>query len=460
MLEKLKSIFRLEELKNKIFFTLMLLVVCRIGAYIPVPGINADEAVKLFRSVVGGTQNLFQLVDIFSGGAFSQMTVTALGVMPYITASIVMQMLMMMIPNFQREIKENPEQGKRKVGKWTRVLTVLLALFQSSIYARYVLHLNASNPGVILSDIASITLFGFPVVFFGLFMLTMTAGTMFLMWIGDQISERGVGNGTSLIITLGIVASLPRTLSTIFRQLNLESQESGQLTFTSLLVLGALFVMIVMGTLYVIQGQRKVPLQYARRGMDKNDGMSGAQQAAYIPLKINYAGVIPVIFASTVLMFPATLGQFFPDVSWIASISKYLTPGNMVYLLLYVSLIIFFTYFWTSTQFHPEQIASDLKRNGAFIPGVRQGKPTEDFLETTMNKITFVGALFLALIAVLPTLVGKLLHVDSTITYFFGGTSLLILVGVVLDTLKQIDSHLLMERYDGFMTKKKMRVRI
>jgi preprotein translocase subunit SecY len=458
MFEKIKSIFGLPELKNKIYFTILLLVVCRIAAYISVPGINTDEAVKLFRSVVGGSQNLFQMVDIFSGGAFSKMTVVALGVMPYITASIVLQVLMVMIPTLQREIKENPEQGKRKIGKMTRFLTVILALFQSTLYAKSVVNLNYSNPGIILSDLSSVTMFGVPVLFYSVFIITMTAGTMMLMWIGDQISEKGIGNGTSLIITLGIVSSLPKTLVSIYNQLGLDSQEAGQLTITSVVILAALFVLIVMGTLYVIQGQRKVHLQYARRGVEKGD--LGLNQAAYIPLKINFAGVLPVIFASTVLMFPATISQFFPDIKLVASAAKFLSPGNAVYILLYVSLIAFFTFFWTATQFRPEQIASDLKRNGAFIPGVRQGKPTQDYLQTTMNRITIVGATFLAFIAILPTVVGKFLHVDSTITYFFGGTSLLILVGVVLDTLKQIDSHLLMKRYDGFMSRKKVRARI
>jgi preprotein translocase subunit SecY len=458
MFEKLKNIFGLPELKNKIFFTILLLVVCRIAAYISVPGINTAQAVNLFRSVVGGSQNIFQMVDIFSGGAFSQMTIVALGVMPYITASIILQVLIVAIPTLQRDVKENPEIGKRKIGKWTRILTVFIALFQSSIYAKYVLHLNQTSPGIILPEIYSVQVYGIPVLFFLVFMVTMTAGTMLLMWIGDQISEKGIGNGTSLIITLGIVSSLPRTLKSIYRQLSLDSQEAGQLSIVTLVILASLFILIVMGTLYVIQGQRKIHLQYARRGLDKE--LSSTQNAAHIPLKINFAGVLPVIFASTVLMIPATITQFFPDVKFVSSVAKFLSPGNTIYILLYVSLIIFFTFFWTATQFRPDQIASDLKRNGAFVPGVRQGKPTQDYLQSTMNKITVFGAVFLALIAVLPTVVGKILHVDSTITYFFGGTSLLILVGVVLDTLKQIDSHLLMKRYDGFMSRKKVRARI
>ena len=243
----------------------------------------------------------------------------------------------------------------------------------------------------------------------------------------------------------------------MIRQLNLESQEPGQLTFTSLVVLMSVFVIIVVGTILIIQGQRRIPLQYARRVVGRHE-VQGSN--AHIPLKINYAGVLPVIFASALLMFPATVAQFFGSNNWVGSIASALSPGSSVYTVVYMLLILFFTYFWTATQFHPEQIASDMKRNGAFIPGIRQGKPTQDYLESSMNRITLVGALFLATIAVLPTLVGRVLSVDASISHFFGGTSLLILVGVVLDTMKQVESHLIMKRYDGFMTKKRVKVRI
>ncbi|MCF7851876.1 MAG: preprotein translocase subunit SecY [Simkaniaceae bacterium] len=452
MLDKIKHIFSLQDLKSKILFTLLMLGLCRIGAYIPVPGINGDEALRAFRSAVGGGQNLFQLVDIFSGGAFAQMTVIALGVVPYITASIILQLMMALVPSLQRDMRENPEMGKKKVGKWTRILTVFLALFQSGVYARYAVSINASSPGIILEQLLDVTLFNTPVLFYIVMMFTMATGTVLLMWIGEQITERGIGNGISLIITVGIVSSLPRTLGSIIRQLNLESQEPGQLSFTSLVVLIGVFAMIIVGTILIIQGQRRIPLQYARRVVGRQEVQGGN---AHIPLKINYAGVIPVIFASSLLMFPATVAQFFSSSNWIGQIAHALTPGSWTYTVIYMLLILFFTYFWTATQFHPEQIASDMKRNGAFIPGIRQGKPTQDYLESTMNRVTFIGAIFLALIAVLPTLVSRVLNVDASISHFFGGTSLLILVGVVLDTMKQVESHLIMKRYDGFMTKKK-----
>lgn len=454
MLSGLMRVFSVPELRKKIFFTFLMLVVCRIGAYIPVPGIHGDAAVELFRQATGGGQNLFQLMDVFSGGAFAQMTIIALGVMPYISASIVMQLMMAIIPSLQREIKENPEMGRRKLNKWTRLLTIGLAAFQAAIFGKYAVSMNAGNPGIIVDAILAPQIGGLPWLFFLIVIMTMTAGTMFLMWIGEQITEKGVGNGVSLIITLGILSSLPTTIGVIVRNLNFDSQEIGQISFPALFVLMALFVCIIVGTILVIQGQRKIPLQYARRVVGRHEVQGGR---AYIPLKVNYAGVIPVIFASSILMFPATIGQFAGPDSWMNHFAKWLAPGAPIYSILFVFFIIFFTYFWTATQFHPEQIASDMKKNGAFIPGIRQGRPTQDYLEETMSRITFAGALFLAAIAVLPTIISKLLKVDANISYFFGGTSLLILVGVVLDTSKQIESHMLMKRYEGFMKKGRLR---
>lgn len=452
MRKTLQKIFSIKELKEKIIFTLLMLAVCRIGAYIPVPGINGSEVIKLFKFASGGGQNLFQLVDIFTGGAFAQMTVIALGVMPYITASIIMQLLMFLIPSLQREMKENSDQGKRKMGKWTRILTLFLASQQAGLFARYALSINSSSPGIIFDQILSFQAFGVPWLFYTLVIVTMTTGTLFLMWIGEQITEKGIGNGMSLIITVGILASLPSAIGSIVKQLNLESQEAGQLSFVSVLLLLSVFVAIIMGTILIIQGVRKIPIQYARRNGSSNDLNA---QNSFVPLKINHAGVIPVIFASSLLMFPATIAQFIGKGSFLGDMAAMLSPGSGLYGVLYVLLIIFFTYFWTSTVFHPEQIASDMKKNGAFIPGVRQGKPTEEYLERSMNRITFIGAIFLALIAVLPTIVGRVLAIDYSISHFFGGTSLLILVGVVLDTMQQVESHLLMKRYDGFMSKRK-----
>ncbi|MCC5832097.1 MAG: preprotein translocase subunit SecY [Chlamydiales bacterium] len=451
-MDTFRRIASIPELKNRILFTISLLIVCRIGVFIPVPGINGEMALAYFKQATGGVQNLFQLVDIFSGGAFAQMTVIALGVVPYISASIIMQLMMALMPNLQREVRENPDAGRRKVNKYTRMLTVLLAVVQSTLFARYAIGMNQANPGIILPEMFRAQAFGLPWIFFLVTILTMTTGTVFLMWIGEQITEKGIGNGMSLIITIGIISSLPSTIGSVIKQLNLDSQEPGQLTFSSLIVLFAVFVLVIIATILIIQGVRKIPIQYARRVVGRREVQGGG---SYVPLKINYAGVIPVIFASSLLMFPATLAQFLGRGGFFGAIANAMSPGSFVYMLIYVLLILFFTYFWTATQFHPEQIASDMKKNGAFIPGIRQGKPTQDFLESTMNRITLIGAIFLAIIAILPSIIGRILHIDPSISYFFGGTTLLILVGVVLDTMKQVESHLLMKRYEGFMKRGK-----
>lgn len=456
MLREIQRVAQVPELRSKILFTLLMLAVCRIGGFIPVPGINGEIAVSFFRHATGGGQNLFQMVDIFSGGAFSQMTVIALGVVPYISASIIMQLLVALWPSLQREIKENSEQGKRKVNKLTRLLTVVLSFLQSALFAKYALQMNVTRPGIVAGELLDIQLFGFPWLFYVIVITTMTTGTVFLMWVGEQITEKGIGNGMSLIITIGILSQLPTAFGMIFQQLNLDSQEPGQMNFSSVLVLIGVFVAVTIATIMIIQGHRRIPLQYARRVVGRKEVQGGN---SYIPLKVNYAGVVPVIFASSLLLFPATLSTFAGRGNFLGDIANWLSPGSSVYVVIYVTLIIFFTYFWTATQFRPDQIASDMKKNGAFIPGVRQGKPTQDYLESTMNRITLIGAVFLALIAILPTIIGRLLGVPQTISYFFGGTALLILVGVVLDTMKQVESHLLMKRYDGFMKTGRIRGR-
>jgi preprotein translocase subunit SecY len=451
----MKRIFSIPELRVKIFFTLLLLAVCRIGVAIPVPGINGEAVQAFFRQTTGGGYNLFQLVNMFSGGAFAQMTVAALGVIPYISASIIMQLVVAVFPSMQRELRENAHVGKRKMIKWTRIITVLLALLQASLFAKYAIGTNFAHPGIIVPQLLKITAFGVPWLFFLVVMSTMTTGTVFLMWAGEQITERGIGNGISLIITVNILSSLPNAMMSVFQKMNLDSQQHGDMTFSMLLVLSAIFVLVVVATILIIQGQRKIPLQYARRVVGRKESQGGR---TFLPLKVNYAGVIPVIFASSLLMFPATIAQFAGAGSWLADFaSRWLTPGTSLYLGSFVVLIIFFTYFWTATQFNPAQIASDMKKNGAFIPGIRQGRPTQEYLESTMNRITLIGAVFLACIAILPSTVGKILNVDPTISYFFGGTPILILVGVVLDTMKQIESHLLTHRYEGLV--KKVRIR-
>lgn len=456
MFREIQRIAQVPELRSKIVFTLLMLAVCRVGGFIPVPGINSEIAVSFFRNATGGGQNLFQMVDIFSGGAFSQMTVIALGVVPYISASIIMQLLVALWPSLQREVKENSEQGKRKINKMTRLLTVVLSFLQSALFAKYALQMNISRPGIIAGELLDTQILGFPWLFYLIVITTMTTGTVFLMWVGEQITENGIGNGMSLIITLGILSQLPTAMGLIFQQLNLDSQEAGQMNFSSLIVLMGVFISVTIATILIIQGYRRIPLQYARRVVGRKEVQGGT---SYIPLKVNYAGVIPVIFASSLLLFPATLSTFAGRGNFLGEVANWISPGSTIYITMFVILIIFFTYFWTATQFRPDQIASDMKKNGAFIPGIRQGKPTQDYLENTMSRITLLGAIFLAMIAILPTIIGRVLGVPQTISYFFGGTALLILVGVVLDTMKQVESHLLMKRYDGFMKTGRMRGR-
>jgi preprotein translocase subunit SecY len=451
------KILSVPELAKKIFWTLLLLAVSRIGVFVPVPGINGELAVNLFKYTTKGAQNLFQLIDIFSGGAFSQMTIFALGVMPYIQASIILQVLVALVPRLQKEVKENPDAGRRKILKWTRLLTIGIAIIQSYVYASWTLSRIGAYPGVILPQVLSLKLGTFPWLFYLITCITMTAGSVFLMWIGEQITEKGVGNGVSLIISIGIVSTLPSTIGTLISGLQLESQEPGSMTFITLISLVALFVIIVVGTIFIIQGERRIPLQYARRVVGMREMQAAGQP--YLPLKVNYAGVIPVIFASTFLSFPAMLVTFIAKSDWAVGFASWISPGSWFYSFLYMFLIFFFTYFWTATQFQPEQIASDMKRNGAFIPGIKQGSTTQHFLQKSMNRITLLGASSLVVIALLPGIVGKVLGVDQRISHFFGGTSLLILVGVVLDTYKQIDSHLLMKRYDGAMRRGRVKLR-
>ena len=451
MFANVKRIFTLKELRSKIFFTFLLLVVCRIGTYIPVPGIDSTKVMQIFQSATAGSQNLFQLIDQFTGGAFAKMTIIALGIMPYITASIIMQLMVNVVASLQKEMKENPEAGKRKMGKWTRIATLALAIFQSFLYAKQAVYYNLSSPGVIFSVVYNVKLMGAPILFYILSILSMTTGTLCLMWLGEQITDRGIGNGISLIIVLGILSSLPSVIGNIIGKLQLESQLPGQITLSGVAVLLCLYVCVIIGTILVIQGVRKIPIQYARRTID-TQGQTESQ--SHIPLKINFAGIIPVIFASAFLMFPATIAQFVSRDSSVGKFASYLMPGSTLYMLLFVTLIIVFTYVWTSMMFNPDQIASDLKKSSAFIPGVRQGSATKIYIEKIMNRITFSGASFLAFLAILPSIVVKILHVDQSIAYFFGGTSLLILVGVILDTTKQIQSHMIMKRYDGFMRRK------
>lgn len=456
-MKKLQSLLANQNLLQKILFSVVLLLICRLGAFIPVPGIDSDLAVAYFRSEAGRGSGFFQLLDSFSGGSFSKMSLTALSVFPYITASIALQLLMTIIPSLQREMRENSEVAKRKIGRWTRLLTLALALVESIAFARLALGMNQTHPGIVSPYLLELELFGIPFFYFMIFVVTMSTGTLVLMWMGEQITEFGVGNGISLIISANILASMPAAFSRLVAQLGLTAQSGGTLSVSAFAVLLGLFVLIVAGTIQVTQAQRKIPIQYSRRqvGFSQHAVSSGS---SHLPLKLNYAGVLPVICANSILYFPSMIARFFAS-GLQSSYLRVLSHDHWIGLSIYVFMIIFFSFLWTSSQFNPQQIVSDMKKNGAFIPGVRQGKSTVTFLEETMAKITFFGSFSLAFIAVLPLLITRFFHIDPSIAQAFGGTSLLILVGVIIETARQVDSHLMMDRYQGYMRKKTLRAK-
>ncbi len=441
------SMFRISDLRKKVLITLILLAICRIGAQIPTPGVNETSLVQAWKERAGGG-TLFGLINMFSGGAFQRATVLALGIMPYISASIILQLLTAVIPSLEKLYKEGGEEGRRKMTQYTRYATIGLCAFQAFFMATYVESFNAAFPGVVPRPGLGFRL---------MTMITMTTVTMFIMWIGEQISERGVGNGISLIITVGIVSRAPAALASVWENLSLIDPSAKQLSMSWLPVMIAFFAFVTAGVIMLTQGQRRIPVQYAKRIVGRRVYTG---QSSYIPLRVNYAGVIPIIFAAAILMFPGTIAQW-TNVYLLKKLGAVLlAPNSLIYIVVEVLLIIFFCYFWTATQFDPIQIANNMKKNGAFVPGIRPGKPTAAFFEKTMARITFAGAIFLAFIAVIPRLiVGRIPGVDMNTASFFGGTALLIIVGVTLDTMRAIESHLLMRHYDGFMKKGKLRGR-
>jgi len=452
MLRAFVNVFRIHDLRRKVIITLLLLAACRIGAHVPTPGVNSEALEEITREQAGSMgETLLGLINMFSGGAFRRATIMALGIMPYISASIIIQLLTAVVPSLERLAKEEGEEGRRKITQYTRYSTVFLCLFQGFFMAQYIEGMNA----------IAITM---PVVPEGGFWfrlltgITMTVGTMFLMWIGEQISERGIGNGISLIITVGIISRLPVAISETWRNLSLIDPKSRTLPPYLLIVLAALLVLVVMAVVIVTRGQRRIPVQQAKRIVGRRI-YSG--QSSYFPLRVNYAGVIPIIFASSLLMFPGTLAQFFPAVGFLRAFRDWLSPDSWLYMVLYSLLIVFFCYFWTATQFDPIKISNDMKKNGTFIPGKRPGKPTAEFLDRTMNRLVLSGAIFLAAVAIFPQLLSGTFKpgVTYSMSQYFGGTGLLIIVGVMLDTMGAVESHLLMRHYDGFMKKGRLRGR-
>lgn len=427
----LQNIFKIPELKSRVIFTLALLAVYRIGAHIPTPGINGEELSKFLAEKGGALMGFF---DMFSGGALSRVTIFALGIMPYISASIILQLLTVVIPAIGKLAKEG-EAGRKKIVRYTRYGTVIISAIQSLGIA---VGLESMAQGVFIQNP------GWP--FRLLTMITLTSGTAFIMWLGEQITERGIGNGISLIIFAGIVARFPNAVISTLRLAH-----AGELNLFFLIFLVAMMVAVVGVIVFIERGQRKIPVQYAKRVVGRK--VYGGQ-STHLPLKINTSGVIPPIFASSIIMFPATVAGFIA-IPWVQGVARHLSPGNTIYTLLYVGMIFFFSYFYTAIIFNPVDIADNLKKYGGYIPGIRPGQKTSEYIYRVLTRLTFVGAIYLSIISVLPEFLIKKFNVP----FYFGGTSLLIVVGVALDTVSQIESHLLTRSYEGFLRKGRLKGR-
>jgi len=439
VLRNFQNVLRIPELRRRLLFTIALLVVFRFGCHVTVPGIN-PVALAEFWSRIQGT--LFGLYDMFVGGAFKQVTIFALGIMPYISASIILQLLGSVVPYFQKLQKEG-EEGRKKITQYTRYGTVILSLFQSygvSIFIERQVSPSGlavvPNPG-----------WGFRLMT----MITITAGTVFLMWLGEQITERGIGNGISLIIFIGIIARFPGAVLAEIRQVI-----AGNRGVITELFLFALMVAVTAAVVFMTQGQRKIPVQYAKRVVGRK--VYGGQ-STHIPLRVNTAGVIPIIFAQAIMFVPTTIATFLGESEAVQTLTSRLSIQSPVYWFFYGLLIVFFTYSYTAVVLNPVDLADNMKKYGGFVPGVRPGKKTADYINRTLTRITFPGAIYLALIAIFPYFIVKSLNISAAFTSFLGGTGLLIIVGVALDTLQQIESHLLIRHYDSFMGKTKIRGR-
>ncbi|MDE6462332.1 MAG: preprotein translocase subunit SecY [Muribaculaceae bacterium] len=444
-IQTIKNIWTIEELRKRILVTLMLVLVYRLGCYVVLPGINPAHLMALEKFTE--SSGLMQLLNMFSGGAFSNASIFALGIMPYITASIVIQLLGMILPSFQKMQREG-ESGRQKLNQYTRYLTVLILVIQGPAYLinlQHQLNAAASSTGAII-EMSAWTMAYLTVI--------LAAGSMFIMWLGERITDRGIGNGISFIILVGIIARLPQALSLEFvsRLPGTAGTQGGLIMFVIELIL--LFAVTV-GAVLLVQGTRKVPVQYAKRVVG-NRQYGGARQ--YIPLKVNAAGVMPIIFAQAIMFIPLSLSGFSADGSGSGFFATFSNVNGFWYNAVYFLLIVAFTYFYTAITVRPTQMAEDMKRNNGFIPGVKPGKATVDYLDSIMSRITLPGSIFLGIVAVMPAF-ARLFGVSQNFAQFFGGTSLLILVGVVLDTLTQVESHLMMHHYDGLMKEGKIKGR-
>lgn len=452
MLSAFINSFKVEELRKRILFTFGIVFLCRLVSVVPTPGVDATELQNLIQHIssqVGG--GILGLVDLFSGGAMSNCAIGALGIMPYISASIILQLLTAVVPSLERLAREG-DVGRQKITQYTRYLTVLICLIQG-----YFMAAALQNPAALfgrnIGDIVTMdSVFGFRL----LTVLTMTTGTIILMWLGEQITQSGVGNGISLIITINIISQLPGAVQAAVRMFNPVGGGEAQFSIFHLIGLLIMMFLVVAGTIAVTQAQRKIPIQYAKRVIGRK--IYGGQ-STYMPLRVNYAGVMPIIFASAILMFPQKIFQMIPGDFFKQVVAPIFGMDRPLYMVLYGLMILFFSYFWVATVFNPVQIADDLKKAGGYVPGIRPGTPTAEFLDRTMTRITLAGAIFLTIIAVIPTIMARHFSIPWIVASFFGGTSLLIVVGVMLDTMRQVESHLIMRHYDGFLKKGKLRGR-
>ncbi|MCD6249322.1 MAG: preprotein translocase subunit SecY [candidate division Zixibacteria bacterium] len=427
------SIYRITELRNKILITMGLLIVYRIGGHIPTPGVDGSII-----SAALSQQSIFGLLDLFAGGAFAKATIFALGIMPYISASIMLQLLGAVVPYLQRLQREG-EEGKRKITQYTRYLTVAISALQAWGTAGFLTTINYGGITAVHMD---------HVYFIPLTILTFTSGTIFIMWLGEQITEHGIGNGISLIIFIGIIARFPEAVVQEVQMVWVGTRP----IWLELMIIGAMLG-VVASIVLITRAQRKIPVQYPRKVVGRK--VYGGQ-TTHLPLSVNSAGVIPIIFAQSIMFLPSTVAQLFPDTDWLQNlVALTLAPGSFWYSIIYATIIVFFAFFYTAIVFNPRDIADNMRKNGGYIPGIRPGENTSNYIEKVLTRITFPGALFFAAIAVLPWV----LIAQFNVNFFFGGTGLLIVVGVALDTLQQIESHLLMRHYDGFMKKGKIRGR-
>lgn len=421
----IQNIWRIPELRSRILFTFGMLAVYRIGCVIVTPGINSN-VIRDFFSQMSGT--MFGMLNLFSGGAMEQLSIFALGIMPYISATIIFQLLTVVVPALEA-LKKEGEQGQKKINQWSRYATIVLALFQSFLMA-IALENGQFGEGAVLNPG-----WGFRIVT----MVTLTSGTAFIMWLGEQVTERGIGNGISLIIFSGIVVSIPSGLSNL-----LDMIRTDQFTPLEAILVLAFALVVVAAVVFVERGQRRIPIQHARRAVGKQVAQGGM---SYFPLRVNSAGVIPPIFASSLLMFPMTVRQFSDSPMVQSFIDRFLNPGDFSYNVIYVALIIFFCFFYTAIIINPVDVSENIKRSGGYIPGVRPGKTTAEYIDKVLSRLTLIGAVYIALVCVLPVILSTRMNVP----FYFGGTALLIVVGVSLDTVGQIDAHMVSRHYEGFV---------